>query len=116
MIDYGYKWSTEQYNQAVLAANTSGQPDWLARRLELDARVAYRLGREFPSLRIVLLYEASDRIEKQRLWYSWTWAAKHLVRGLFGLKGPKTDPLMELVRREYGKVLSEVELDEFLKD
>ena len=85
------------------------EEDRARRRRALDLAIDHRLGRNFPHERRDALWAASERVESRRIRVG----LKYLLRMLTGGRG-HAQALTRMLGREYGKVLSPSELEQFL--
>jgi hypothetical protein len=112
---YGPRLTDEQYDRAIvdLHRGMSPMPTWeedrARRRRALDLAIDHRLGRNFPQERREALWKASERVESKRIWIG----LKYLIRSLAGGRA-HAEALTKALGREYGKVLTAAELEQFL--
>jgi hypothetical protein len=115
--DYGTRLTDAEYMRQIVelhrgrpAVLPKEQTDDLERR-ELDLRIDYRLGRNFPADRRAALWVVQQRLGRQWLWPF----VAHLLRGIVPRAAART---ARFIARgtvdEYSKVLSESEIARFL--
>jgi len=113
--EYGPRLTDEEYDRAVVDLHRGMSPmptreeDRALRRRALDLAIDHRLGRNFPRDRREALWKASERVESKRIWIG----VKYLVRSLAGGQA-HAEALTKALAREYGRVLSPSELEQFL--
>ena len=116
MNDYGPRLSAAEYQRRIaeLYASPSeptDEADRERRRRELDIRIDFRLGRDFPRERREALWQVQERIEKKRLGL----AFRHFMRAMFHrLLMSDTKQLARYAADEFGTVLSREDLARFL--
>ncbi|OGA12478.1 MAG: hypothetical protein A3D95_04265 [Betaproteobacteria bacterium RIFCSPHIGHO2_12_FULL_69_13] len=115
--EYGRKLTDEEYQARIAelyggrAGPYSDEADRELRRRELELRIDYRLGRDFPRERRAALWEVQERIERKRLGL----AFRHAMRRLFHrLTQHETQRFAQFSAQEFGRVLSAGELKCFL--
>jgi hypothetical protein len=112
---YGPRLTGEEYDRAIVDLQRSMPPmpsreqERAQRRSALDLAIDHRLGRKFPQARRDALWAASERVESKRIWIG----VKYLLRRLTGGR-THARALTKALGREYGKVLSPSELEQFL--
>jgi hypothetical protein len=114
--EFGSRLSDEEYDRAIVDLHRGMAPmptrdeDRALRRRALDLAIDHRLGRQFPRARRDALWAASERVESKRLWLG--------LRSLLGLfsagRRQHANALTRALAKEYGKVLSPSELEQFL--
>lgn len=115
-LGYGPRLSDAEYQRLVVELHSgrtdgSEEADRRLRRGELDLRVDYRLGRDFPRERREALWQVQETIEKKRL----SLAFRHFMRQMFHrLRVHDTRRLARFAADEFGKVLSPCEVERFL--
>jgi hypothetical protein len=115
-LGYGPRLTDAEYQRRIVElhsgrAEASDEADRLLRRRELELRIDYRLGRDFPSERREALWQVQERIEKRRL----SLAFRHFMRQMFHrLLVHDTQRLARFAADEFGKVLSPREVERFL--
>lgn len=114
---YGQRLSDEEYQRRIVelhqahAGATSDQEERELRRGELELKIDYRLGREFPSERRAALWRVQERVEKKRLGL----AFRHFMRMMFHkLLIHDSRRLARFAADEFATVLSQEELRQFL--
>ena len=85
------------------------EEDRACRRRALDLAIDHRLGRNFPMAHREALWAASERVESRRIWIG----LKYLLTCLAGGRA-HAQALTKALRREYSKVLTPSELEQFL--
>ena len=112
--DYGPRLTDEEYDRAVVDLERGLRPmptreeDRARRRRALDLAIDHRLGRSFPPARREALWAASRRVESKRIWI----ALQYLLGSLTGRRA-HAEALTRALAREYGKVLTPAELEQF---
>jgi hypothetical protein len=112
---YGPRLTDEEYDRAIvdlhrgMAPMPTREEDRARRRRALDLAIDHRLGRNFPQERREALWKASERVESKRIWIG----LKYLVGSLAGGRA-HAEALTKALGREYGKVLTPEELEQFL--
>lgn len=114
---YGPRLSDAEYQRRVVelhrkyGGQMSEKADTEIRRRELDLRIDYRLGCDFPRERRAALWQVQERIERKRM----RLAFRHFMRAMVHrLLMHDTRRLAQFTADEFGKVLSEEELRQFL--
>ena len=112
---HGPRLSDQEYDRAVvelergMPAMPTREEDRARRRQALGLAIDHRLGREFPEDRRDALWAASERVESRRIWIG----LLYLLRSLTGGRA-HAEALTRALGREYGKVLTPSELEQFL--
>ena len=115
MGEHGPRLTNEEYDRAIVDLHRGMSPmptreeDRARRRRALDLAIDHRLGRDFPQERREALWRASERVESKRIWIG----LKYLIRSLAG-GSAHAEALTKALGREYGKVLTPAELEQFL--
>ena len=113
--EYGPRLTDEEYDRAIVDLHRGMSPmptrdeDRARRRRALDLAIDHRFGRNFPQERREALWKASERVESKRIWIG----LKYLIRSLAGGRA-HAEALTKALGREYGKVLTPAELEQFL--
>lgn len=116
MGDYGPRLSDADYEKQVtglylgLPPVVSREQEAELHRRQFELSIDHRLGRAYPKQRRDRLWEIQQQVEKKRLWL----APVYMIRSLF----PKSleirsQGLAGYLVKEYSKVLSEDELNQF---
>ena len=111
------KLSGEEYDRRIVALHKNLPPvpsteqQRQIRRAELELAIDYRLGTDFPSDRRDALWMVHERVAQRRgrlmLW--------HFVRRILpGALERRANRLVGYLEREYAKVLTATELEQFL--
>ena len=112
---HGPRLTDEEYDRAVvdlqrgMPAMPTREEDRTHRRRALHLAIDHRLGRNFPQDRRDALWAVSERVESRRVWIG----LKALL-GLVGGRRAHAQALTRALEREYGKVLTPSELEQFL--
>ena len=113
--EYGPRLTDEEYDRAIvdlhrgMSAMPTREEDRALRRRALYLAIDHRLGRNFPQERREALWKASERVESKRIWIGLT----YLIRSLAGGRA-HAEALTKALAREYNRVLSPSELEQFL--
>ncbi len=113
--EHGPRLTGDEYDRAVVDLQRGAPPipsreeDEALRRRALNLAIDYRLGRKFPKDRREALWIASQRVEARRVRLGFM----YLLRSLTGTRG-HAQALTDMLKREYRKVLSASELEQFL--
>jgi len=113
--EYGPRLTDEEYDRAIVDLHRGMSPmptreeDRALRRRALYLAIDHRLGRNFPQERREALWKASERVESKRIWIGLT----YLIRSLAGGRA-HAEALTKALAREYNRVLSPSELEQFL--
>jgi hypothetical protein len=112
---HGPRLTDEEYDRAVIELHRGMSPmptreeDRARRRRALDLAIDHRLGRNFPPARRDALWAASERVESRRIRIGLTYLLCRLAGGR-----AHAQALTRALGREYGKVLTPAELEQFL--
>jgi hypothetical protein len=112
---YGPRLTDEEYDRAIVDLHRGMSPmptreeERALRRRALDLAIDHRLGVKFPQARREELWAAAERVESRRIWIG----LKYLLRRLAGGRA-HAEALTRALGREYGKVLTPSELEQFL--
>jgi hypothetical protein len=113
--EHGPRLTDEEYDRAVIELHRGMPPmptreeDRARRRRALDLAIDHRLGRNFPRERREALWNASERVESKRIWIG----LKSLLGTVTGARA-HAEALTRALGREFGKVLTPSELEQFL--
>ena len=113
--EHGPRLTDEEYDRAIVDLHRGMSPmptrdeDRARRRRALDLAIDHRVGRNFPQDRRDALWAASERLESRRVWLG--------LKALLGMvAGGRAhgQALTKALEREYRKVLTPSELQQFL--
>jgi hypothetical protein len=112
---HGRRLTDQEYDRAIVELHRGMPPmptreeDRALRRRALDLAIDHRLGRNFPQERREALWTASERVNSKRIWTG----LSYLIRSLAGGRA-HAEALTKALGREYSKVLTPSELEQFL--
>ena len=118
-LDYGPRLSDVEYDRKIVelydkspSRTTKDQERHLIRQ-ELELKIDYRLGQNFPRNRREQLWRVQQRIEQRRLWFGVRYMLRQIIRRS---ETTEAQQLAAGVVKEYTKVLNQTELYFFLGD
>jgi hypothetical protein len=112
---HGPRLSAEEYEQRIIDLHSAHSPTSRAqerelRRRELELAIDHRLGTLFPAQRRAALWAAQERVQAKRLRLMLGYLFRRfLARGV----AQKAQGVARELVREYGRVLSPAELEDF---
>ena len=115
--DYGPRLSGVEYDRRIVQlydrspSKTTREQNRSLIRQELELRIDYRLGQEFPRNRRDDLWRVQQRVERRRLWFGVQYVLRHISRRRVSADAQQ---LAAGVVKEYARVLSRTELALFL--
>lgn len=111
-VSFGRHLDDREYEQRIVALHDSESPrlsksqQTALRRQELELTIDYKLGLDFPAERREALWLAQQRVHRKQI----PVALLAFARKAMGSKKSVEAPLVRLLTREYGKVLTASEL------